>query len=511
MIESSPKIPDVLKDLLQQHVVSPLDVVFARRHTPPNTEKAMLFLAASSALWRHGYPFLCLLEDRLVPSVPGLSEQVFFQGFQEFSENSSEELFVVAEKKLYLRSLYETRKKLFQKLTRVSLAQPMFPSLKHLPKELSQAQAHTLQQVSQRCFSIVCGGPGTGKTFLAIQLIVALINENPHMRIIVVSPTGKVAAHFRKVLANYSLPDTAIAVHTIHHFLQEYAHQQYSTMDVLIVDEGSMVDFHLLHSLVQTLPGRYTPCGKVLSASMIIFGDKNQLPPIGIGAGNPLQDLIKTFPESTMHLEVSYRAKTQDIQEIAQAILSHQMVPFSPLPPFSVAIELFADAFQRALSRGVSLCVLSPMRLGVWGYVNLNRFIHHELQKRNPLLPVPIIVSNRYETWGLCNGDTGVLSVQQQKLMFSQEIVIDAQAFSNYTYNYAMSVHKSQGSEYDEVLVVVPKGCEIFESSLLYTAVTRAKSKLSIWADAETLTKIIKKPRKYSFQGLDKALALMKT
>ncbi|WP_201456486.1 exodeoxyribonuclease V subunit alpha [Chlamydia sp. 17-3921] len=490
-------IPTLLKNLLKQQIVVPLDILFARRYAPKNFEKAFIFLAISSALWRYGHPFLYLHERRITPSLSGVSEEDLYQGLKELPEGILSKLFVIDNQKIYLRSLYNMRVKLFQKLKLLSLATTLFPFPEKFPNSLSEIQCRTLKEVSKSCFSIVCGGPGTGKTFLAIQFILSLVKKNPKIRIAVVSPTGKVSSHFLQLLSHYDLPEGTILVKTIHRFLQEYAYYQFSVVDVLIVDEGSMVTFNLLYSLVQTLQG-YSQEGVLQATSMIILGDVNQLPPIGIGAGNPLQELIDVFPNRTFYLKVSYRAKTEEIQNFSQAILKRQLIPFTPLLKIDSAVKSFAKTFEQALSEPqTSLCILSPMRVGLWGYINLNFLIHNELQRCNPDLPIPIMISDRYETWGLFNGDTGMLYPKSQKLAFDRGISIDANIFSHYTYNYAMSIHKSQGSEYDEVIVILPKGSEVFESSLLYTAVTRAKHKISVWADAETLHKIIKKPRKH--------------
>lgn len=353
------------------------------------------------------------------------------------------------------------------------------------------------QKALHSCFSLICGGPGTGKTFLAVQIFLTLLRNHPNMRIAVVAPTGKATSHIRQIFSRYSISEDKISIQTIHHFLQEYA-CKHSHIDLLLVDEGSMVTLDLLHGLVSTLSGTREN-NRLLADSLIILGDPHQLPPIGLGAGNPLQDLMTFFPDRTLCLQVSHRAKTDQVNRLSQAILNRKIPPYIHIPTLPQTISMIKEEFIQSFSSQTSLCVLTPMRCGIWGYIHLNHLIFREIQKTRPDLPIPIMITERYTTWGLSNGDTGLLCPKTHKIFFQHGPVIDATIFSHYTYNYVMSVHKSQGSEYDRVIVLVPQGCSTFDSSILYTAVTRAKHSIEIWADESTLKKIIKKPHKYTY------------
>ncbi|BAE80779.1 ATP-dependent dsDNA/ssDNA exodeoxyribonuclease V alpha [Chlamydia felis Fe/C-56] len=488
----------LLEDVVRQQIVLPLDLAFARKHISSESKKAFAFLALSSALWRCGYPFLTIEKDRLFPSVSGISENLFYECFQDLPEDVFSSLFVIENNKIFLRSLYLVREKLFKKLSLLSQASSRYniPAT-NLPN-LSSEQNVVFQKALNSCFSLICGGPGTGKTFLATQMILALIKQNPKIRIAIVSPTGKATSHIRHILSKYNVSEENVTIQTIHRFLQEYVYRQCSSVDLLLVDEGSMVTFNLLHSLVNTLSGENRN-GKIIADNLIILGDENQLPPIGVGAGNPLQDLILRFPERALHLRVSHRAKTDCVQKFSKAILEKQTIPFTPLPPLYSAVSMIKEEFIKTPSSQTRLCVLTPMRHGLWGYLHLNNLIFNEIQKTHSDLPIPIMITERYEAWDLFNGDTGFFSPKTQRLYFPHNRSIDAKEFSYYTYNYAMSVHKSQGSEYDDVIVIIPKGCEIFDVSILYTAITRAKHNVSVWADGETLNRIIKKPHKYTY------------
>lgn len=504
MLSLSPDVSHLLYDVVQQQIVLPLDLAFAKRHISPESKKAFAFLAISSALWRCGYPFLSIENERLFPSVSGISEKLFYEYFQALPHDVLSSLFVIENNKIYLKSLYTVREKLFKKLSLLSQASNRYSLTTTTLSSLSQEQNEVFHKAVNSCFSLICGGPGTGKTFLAVQIIIALIKQYPKIRIAIVSPTGKATSHIRHILSKHHISESSVTIQTIHRFLQEHAYHQCASFDLLLVDEGSMVTFSLLHSLVNTLSGE-NKHGKIIADNLIILGDENQLPPIGIGAGNPLQDLIARFPERALHLHVSHRAKTNRVQNFARAVLERQAIPFTPLPPLLTALSMIKEAFINTPSSQTQLCVLTPMRHGPWGYLRLNELLFHEIQKTHPELPIPIMITERYEAWGLFNGDTGYLCPKTQKLFFSHSRFIDAKEFSYYTYNYAMSVHKSQGSEYEDVIVIIPKGCETFDISILYTAITRAKNNIDVWADRETLYKIIKKPHKYTY-GVDRLL-----
>ncbi|EPP34755.1 exodeoxyribonuclease V, alpha subunit [Chlamydia ibidis] len=492
-------IPYILEDVIEKQLTMPLDLAFARKHISPSNEKAFAFLAVSSALWRYGYPFLHAKDNKLCPTLPGITEEALYEYFQHVPEHVRSSLFVLKNHKIYLKSLYNVQTQLFDKLDLLSRANPRYSLISlsnntSLTKEQQQVMHHALNS----CFSIICGGPGTGKTFLAVQMILALLSIYPNIHIGVVSPTGKATSHIRQILNSYDIPPETVFTKTIHKFLQEHTYNRHSPTDLLIVDEGSMVTFNLLHNLVKTLSGKYEK-KKITADALIILGDTNQLPPIGIGAGNPLQEIVVRFPERTSYLSTSHRAKTSELQNLAQSILRKEMIPFTPLPSRQSTITLLKKTFIDALSAfKKELCVLTPMRHGPWGFLSLNTLIFQEIQKTHAHLPIPVMVTERYDAWKLCNGDTGWLCPKTQQLSFPHRSNINAKDFSYYNYNYVMSIHKSQGSEYENVIILIPPGCEIFNSSLLYTAVTRAKKNVCVWADKETLRQIIQKSRNYS-------------
>lgn len=474
----------MISSLVGQGLLSPLDLAFARAHLS-ETAEGFAFLAISSSLWRHGHPHLTIQEMRITPSLPQVTEQDLFVSFAALPEVVLSKLFVIDGERIYLKSLYATRKELLDKLSILSQATPKIRAQVRSDSLLSSEQKKILYESLRKCFALICGGPGTGKTFLAVEMIYSLLQQHPQARIAVVSPTGKASSHMKHLLTSQGLLEHVL-VQTIHKFLLE---KHPSPFDLILVDEGSMVTFQLLLRIVNTLSG-IREGDQIIASTLIVFGDTNQLPPIGIGAGNPLRELTVAFPKYTYTLTVSHRAKNPQILEMASAILKRTPIPFFPLPPIRTAFALLTQACVQSLQTKKEFCILTPMRQGLWGFEHLNERISAEIKRSHPYLPIPIIVTKRYDAWGLCNGDYGLLHPREQELRFSHRTPIPVQTFPHYSTSYAMSIHKSQGSEYDSVIVLIPKGSEIFDPAILYTAVTRAKHHVTIWGDAPTLQAI---------------------
>jgi exodeoxyribonuclease V, alpha subunit len=491
-------VQNILQSLLAQHILLPFDLVFAQKHlaqTSSSNREAEAFLVVASALLRCGYPYFTIHKATISPTLPGISNRLLFQWFQALPSDVKATLFEVCDDKIYLRSLFLLREKVFQKLHTLAEAVPRTSLIFENVSQLSEEQNAVLGNVLNSCFSLVCGGPGTGKTFLAVQMIRLILSQIPSAQIVVASPTGKAAAHLHSVLSSQEIIGASVEVVTIHKFLKDVNNGR-SPVDLLLIDEGSMVTMNLLHGLIKTIRGEIRE-GKLFADRMVIFGDVNQLPPIGIGVGNPFHELVSEFTQQAFFLSTSHRAKHKELQELAKSVLHKQPIPFQPLPSRKEAIRRLSDAFVQTAKAGISLCALTPMRQGPWGFLQLNRLLFNEMQEKHPQAPVPIIVTERYETWGLTNGDTGILDPLTQQLHFMNGEILRKEDFPYYSYNYVMSVHKSQGSEYDRVIVILPKGSEVFDSAILYTAITRTKQCVEIWADKETLDMVISKKGRY--------------
>lgn len=366
---------------------------------------------------------------------------------------------------------------------------------------LAREQRDAVRSVLQSGLAIVTGGPGTGKTTLIKALL--QVAGNRQMTVALAAPTGRAAKRMSE--------STNHAARTLHRLL-EYAVQDGLFQrnagnplpcDLLVVDEASMVDLRLMASVLQALPSH---------GILVLVGDVDQLPPVG--AGSVLNDLIGSQLVPSVRLNVIYRqAEESAIVHNAHRInrgefpmlksKARDFIFMKAEDPEQVA-KLVIDAVVNRLPRSRRLHpmddiqVLSPMRRSITGVEALN----HELQDRlNPASPQKpqISIGGRIIRLGdkvmqiknnygkmVFNGDVGrVVDLDLEEGLLTV-LFNDAESRRRVQYEfsecdelvtaYAISVHKSQGSEYRAV--VLPFTTQHFmmlQRKLLYTAITRAR------------------------------------
>lgn len=424
-------------------------------------------------------------------------------------------------------------------------------------------------------FSIITGGPGTGKTTTVAKLLSLLLKINPEMKIALAAPTGKAAARMAESLKesiknsndlseNIKQKIDEITPSTIHRLLgtqkdsiyfRHNAENQLSH-DLIIIDESSMIDIALFSKLLDAVRS---------DSRLILLGDKDQLASVEAGSlfGDLCQyadelnlfsreraDLINRFlnnPENgisadrisesshplfqhIIELKHSYRFSAEEgIGKLSYAILSHQSDKISEFydnsdprvqmdENYSDAVfEQIADLYKEfineedpkeALKKFNRVRILCAVREGEEGVYSLNRKVEQWLQSKNLItlnsefyVNRPLMVtSNNYEL-GLFNGDIGIVrEFNGEKRVFFESGETDMKsvlpAFLEAVETvFAMTIHKSQGSEFNEVLTVLPKDSEskILTRELLYTAVTRAKEKVSVWGSRETVLSCVER------------------
>jgi exodeoxyribonuclease V alpha subunit len=373
-------------------------------------------------------------------------------------------------------------------------------------------QFHELQQLAVRNalgskLSILTGGPGTGKTSTLRSLVSILKAKG--VRVHLAAPTGRAAQRLAETTGGYAS--------TIHRLLKYdpavgFASNESHPLatDFLIVDEVSMLDTRLASALLQAVPSR---------AHLLLVGDTDQLP--SVGAGNILQDLISASRAPVTRLSVIFRQKGQSgIVTAAHAINSGE----TTLPP--VARDLgeihasadltfvTAESAEDCVRKVIDLCtdfiprnyeridpvadvqVMAPMHKGAAGVANLNLRLQGALNGRGRGISTQsgefrprdkvIQLRNNYDK-NLFNGDIGaVVSVDPEAGQIAAEFDGVRHTFTrgemgDLSLAYAISIHKSQGSEYPVVVVPLLKGhFMMLQRNLLYTAVTRGKRKVFI-------------------------------
>lgn len=413
-------------------------------------------------------------------------------------------------------------------------------------------QREAAQAALSRRFTVISGGPGTGKTS-TVARILALIVElaaSAHPVIMLAAPTGKAAMRLRQSIRQsvelLPISDSVRAalpleVSTLHRLLgvvagqSGFRHNSSNPLacDLLVVDEASMIDLPLMARLLEALHAE---------TRVILLGDRDQLASVEAGAvmsdicaGNSQGSISIDNRPAIIHLTRSYRFNDQSgVGQLSQLIKAgdgtgalkllksgiYSDVCWRPLPVEGAFVELFKEAagegfaaFARAVEPASALDelerfrVLAPHREGRHGVVALNRLVEVAMSTVRsdgsgclPLLPV-MVTGNNYDL-GLYNGDTGVLAgargAEGTEVFFpapdSELRHFSALRLPLHETAFALTVHKTQGSEFDRVLLILPDQLsDILSRELLYTAVTRARKRLEIWGDEDVFCSAVER------------------
>lgn len=361
-----------------------------------------------------------------------------------------------------------------------------------LSPSLTPAQAEAIRHVSRHSLTVISGGPGTGKTFTAAQLIQslmgALLPERGPLKVKVAAPTGKAADQLALGIA--SRPGLEIEAMTLHRLLglrpgrERLFEPRAIEADLILVDEASMIDASLFAHLFSAIP---------IGARLVLLGDADQLPPIN--GGNLFSDLTQSY---AIRLDRCYRAQEEGLYQLYEAARS------GDLPPLLALLEPFPlDLFSWIESMGANRRLICPLRKGPFGVDAINRELLLRQERRLSLgerWSAPILITANDSQRKLYNGTTGILEGEYRggKLPHGSEEARMAdgrrfplQELPGFEVAYALSTHKSQGSEFEQVLCLLPPGSEEFGREALYTALTRAKKTVRLVGTREVLEQMI--------------------
>ncbi|MEE1078435.1 MAG: ATP-dependent RecD-like DNA helicase [Agathobacter sp.] len=403
---------------------------------------------------------------------------------------------------------------------------------KQTKMELDEHQVEAVKEAVRNGLLIITGGPGTGKT-TTINTIIKYF-EMEGMDIFLAAPTGRAAKRMSET--------TGFEAKTIHRLLElnggvegnvgfERNEQNPLETDVIIVDEMSMVDITLMYSLLKAI---------VAGTRLILVGDVNQLP--SVGPGSVLKDMIDSKQFNTVHLSKIFRqASTSDIIVNAHKInkgeevaLDNKSMDFFFLKRYeadkiiNVTVQLIKQKLPKFVDASeYDIQVLTPMRKGLLGVERLNTILQGYLnppdkRKKEKEYGGTIFregdkvmqTKNNYHLewevrskYGLCidkgtgifNGDMGIIEEIND---YTETITIsfDEGKMVEYSYKlldelelaYAITIHKSQGSEYPAVVIPLLSGPRmLMNRNLLYTAVTRAKKCVTMVGNDVTFNEMI--------------------
>ena len=406
-----------------------------------------------------------------------------------------------------------------------------------------------------RNFSIISGGPGTGKTTTVTKLLLAsiLINDN-HANIALLAPTGKAAQRLTESVSSSldllpTISDDINQIHgslktleaqTVHRFLglrpnstyTKYNKEKLAPYDLIVVDETSMLDINLFIRLIRAVSE---------NTKLVLIGDVNQLPSVGVGSllssltsesynafSAEASTILKLFDENVIRqennldyavkLEKNYRSE-QHIVNFARDMLAERVdyqkhqcegLQFETLKYIDKNLKIFIDKYRLVLQSKnyqEALNVLKKFRILVanrnieLGTIPLNLKIEKLLGKvPNSLYKgKPIMITQNSAPLGLFNGDVGILWNDESANLKAYFEHRESKAFAinmlpKFETVYVMTIHKTQGSEFDEIAIILPNEVnKVLTNELLYTGITRAKKKLTIISDENVLKTTIKK------------------
>ncbi|NGX39821.1 MAG: RecBCD enzyme subunit RecD [Chlamydiae bacterium] len=468
----------LLKALVEKGVFLPLDLFYAKQQKEHAPLHALLF-----AMARKGHLCVTIKKGEIAPPLSELaSDPQSLSALQTL-------LHEVPEGTYSLPRMAALEESIAHGILRL-LSFPSKEITASLHPEMTEEQALGLHNALTSPFSLITGGPGTGKTYTAKQ-IAAAFRQAGREKILLTAPTGKAASHL-----GASFPDAESG--TLHSFLRCLEEGETLDADLIIVDESSMIDPLLFSELL----GGVGP-----ETALVLMGDADQLP--AVEGGSLFADLIEEeeIEIPRIHLTKSHRSDRREILDLAASIVSGEPIPLCNIDLGFASRDLetiYTKLWEHTkslfptdwLQNQNSFQILSTLRKGPLGSEALNHFFYEKFAKVTDQFPI-MIIRNDIQT-GLSNGDMGVL-FGKEKALFPTGKEISYSSLPPYEYAYCISVHKSQGSEYDHVLFLVPEGSEAFGREVLYTAVTRARNKLEIDGDPRQIASALSRSsRKHS-------------
>ena len=422
---------------------------------------------------------------------------------------------------------------------------------------LDEMQKKAVTEAACHGLFILTGGPGTGKTTTINAIIRYFEGQGAEIRL--AAPTGRAAKRMTEA--------TGYEAQTIHRLLEltgmpedndqnaQAVHFERNAenpleADVIIIDEMSMVDIQLMHSLLQAV---------IAGTRLILVGDENQLP--SVGPGNVLHDIIQSQAFPVIELTKIFRQASESdivvnahkINRGEQILLNNKSRDFFFLKRYDadIIIRVVIALIQEKLPRYVEakpfdIQVLTPMRKGLLGVERLNQILQRylnppdaakkEREGMHGLLregdKVMQIRNNYQMEWeirgrygipiekgiGVFNGDTGILRTINE-FAETAEVEFEDGRWAEYSFKqleelelaYAITIHKSQGSEYPAVVIPILSGPKmLLNRNLLYTAVTRARKCVTVVGSEETLREMIRNEKQQQrYSSLDQRICEM--
>lgn len=397
--------------------------------------------------------------------------------------------------------------------------------------QLTEDQQRGILACLQNRITIITGGPGTGKTTIIKKLLDIL--DTHHIRYKLTAPTGRAAKRMSESTSRPAL--------TLHRLLEfdpaslRFIHNEQNALDLdyLIVDESSMIDIFLMNSLIKAMP---------YNAHMVFIGDIDQLP--SVGAGNVLRDLIASNQIPVVRLHTIFRQAHNSLIVINAHRINQGEFPLAQADDAKKDFIFIKEQDPTRIAQHIAMTyrklestfnihwhdtmMLSPMNRTLVGTHTLNALLKEQL---NPSATTSIMhmgtkysigdrvmqLRNNYDK-KVFNGDIGYIEQIQteERIMHiaypEGTILYEGHEFDEITLAYAVSIHKSQGSEFP--VVIIPLFMQHFillQRNLLYTAITRAKKLCFLIGQPQAVAMAIKNNKEITRLTLLKDLIQQRT
>ncbi len=439
------------------------------------------------------------------------------------------------ERVLYFDQLYAAEERVATKLVQMLASGEDYVRirLEGIEREeeivLDEKQARAVREALENKIVVITGGPGTGKTTIIKRLMTIAEGEGLDLKLC--APTGRAAKRMEE--------STGASASTIHRLLKYkmdeeggYMHFEHDrnhpiTADMIIVDEASMIDIELMEKLMDAIP---------LQTRLVLVGDVDQLP--SVGPGNVLRDILSSGLVRTIVLDCIYRqsdgsnivVNAHRINKGEFPILNEEGKDFffirspDPRETKKTVVELLRHRLPKyyGLSAIRDIQVLTPMKKGEVGLLSLNRELQNALNPETADMPyiewsdrifrpgdkvmqvvnnynLSILGEDEVVTDGVYNGDMGIVEeIDPEEALIRVRFdeggraEYDRELFNDLLLSYAITIHKSQGSEFKAVVIPLHYApLMLMTRNLLYTAITRAKSLVVLVGEEEILRKMI--------------------
>lgn len=489
------------------------DIYYASRHIKGlSCNMADFYIQSTNKAYDHFSREASLLYEKL--------RNDFFQSGNTYEDYSAdrynleliellikENLIFIDEERLYLKPIYESELFVAQfiaffleKTIHVSVEKEIayHELVNHIQYDNTQKDA--IRKFFNEKILIVSGGPGTGKTTIT-KAMVDIYKQKYSSKIAICAPTGRAAKRISELVN--------VAASTIHRLLKwdmendSFGINENNPLDIdlLIIDEASMIDCYLFASLLKA-------CTNV--KKILIIGDKDQLP--SIAPGKVLQDLLEVNEIPRILLQKNHRqSEGNGIIDLAYDVNQQLTLKnYDNVLFHQPTLDKFFEIIEEKLHENREFQVLSCMYRGIFGIDNLNQLLQEKINpatKTKPEIKVGhkiyrlndkvLQLKNQVDD-NVYNGDIGTIIAVD---IIENEIVVDFDGnivnytkdnFDSITLGYCISVHKSQGSEYASLILCLSDAHYfMFEKTLIYTAVTRSKNELIVFGNKDKIEQAI--------------------